>query len=159
MSSQEDIILKLYRYTAVLSKKAVTAESPFLYQLKNKQGFSVTAFLLSTADIYCNLKQPWLTSITSNACRPSLILAQTCHEIGLLFCSVLLIMIRSKNVYVIILLKLYRRSCSTRPPYAYFTTARSPNCIRPPSSSLYELFSRPSSSSLPFHHSFHLPSI
>src|SRR6218665_4149370 len=121
MSSQEDIILKLYRYTAVLSKKAVTAESPCLDQLKNKQGFAVTAFLLSTADIYCNLKQPWLTSITSNACRPSLILTQTCHEIILLFCSVLLIMIRSKNVYVIILLKLYRRSCSTRPPYAYFT--------------------------------------
>ena len=40
--------------TAVLSKKAVTAKSPFRDKLKNigcPYGFAVTAFLLSTADI------------------------------------------------------------------------------------------------------------
>src|SRR6218665_1194541 len=51
----------------------------------------------STAEIYCNLKQPWLSSTTSNACLPYLILTPPCHEIGLLFCCVLLITIRSKT--------------------------------------------------------------
>src|SRR6218665_2213005 len=42
-------------------------------------------------------KQPWLSSTTSNACRPSLILTPPSHEIGRLFCCVLLITIRSKT--------------------------------------------------------------
>src|SRR6218665_2524829 len=50
--------------TAVLSKKAVTAKSSFRDKLINKLDFAVTTFLLSTADIYCNLKQPYLKSST-----------------------------------------------------------------------------------------------
>jgi len=39
--------------------------------------------LLSTANIYCNLKQPWLSSTTTNEYRPSIILTLPGHEIGL----------------------------------------------------------------------------
>ena len=52
-------------YTAVLSKKAVTAKSPFRDKLKNKQGAPLEGF--GYQDIYCNLKQPWLSSTIPKA--------------------------------------------------------------------------------------------